>query len=111
MLFRRQEAGSITDTVRGATGGPKPDRKKSDTDRSGKVRLPRWRGEAGTQRLAKLLPGRGWGCWVRCRTEAWQAGVGLCSRASEQASGLRALWELAGRDNRQGAGPAPERSR
>ena len=27
MLFRRQEAGSITDTVRGATGGPKPGRK------------------------------------------------------------------------------------
>ena len=34
---------------------------KSDTDRSGKISLPRWRGEAGTQRVAKLLPRTGLG--------------------------------------------------
>ena len=58
-----QEAGSGLNHRHSAGGhrGAQARQEKSDTDRSGKVRLPRWRGEAGTQRLVKLLPWTGVG--------------------------------------------------
>lgn len=62
-----QEAGRGLNHRHGERGhrGAQARQEKSDTDRSGKVSLPRWRGKAGTQRLGKLLPRTGGGGGTR----------------------------------------------
>lgn len=95
---------------RGPLRGAQARKGKSDTGRSGKASLPRQQGEAGTQSLEKLLPLMAGGPRMGAGQEPGWLGWGR-ALAGEQVSGLRALWELAGRKSREGSGPASERGR